>query len=151
ATPLRRRSATASGPPAGRVHAAPAARGADRVRDPDRRPARLLGAELPGRVEAQRLPPLHAVGERDRAELRPDRPRAERPADDAGPEGGGARAEARELRPAGDAEPHPGAHAPPARAAPRRAPGRAPGPPVPRERARGPRRGLPVDLRPEGE
>ena len=89
--------------PARRLHAAAAAARPDRLRDPDRRPAPALGAELPGGQEARRLQRLHDEHEGGRRRLPAHRPRAQRRAHDPGDQARRAAEAAREPRAAAGA------------------------------------------------
>ena len=133
-----------------RLHAAAAAARPDRLRDPDRRPAPALGAELPGGQEARRLQQLHDEHEGGRRRLPARGPRAQRRAHDPGDQARRAAEAAREPRPAAGARDRARAQARSARAAARVARSRARGARLPRQRPRRPLRGVPAHAGVEG-
>ena len=132
------------GPAAAAAHAdqpdaAAAADRPDRLRDPDRRPARVLDPELPGEQQGQDLQELHGQGLRRRRLVAADRQAAQPVLLAQGLKE--AQRRAARLRPRA-----PGAARRPARArdhaagdAARRAPGADPGAAVPRQRPERPR------------
>ena len=100
ATALRGGTASAL-PLVGQPHTAAPARGADRAGDPHRRAARRLGRGVRERPEDRALSRLHDRDRRDRKRVRAARSAALHDADDAGPEAGGSRRQARRIRPDG--------------------------------------------------